>query len=49
VGSIDKIGEVFKDNNIPVDPGPFQPSPYIRFLYVLYPDGIRIQLLEDLK
>jgi lactoylglutathione lyase len=48
VESLDKTGAVLKERNIPVHSGPFQPNPHIRFLYVLDPDGVRIQLVENL-
>ena len=48
VESLEKINEVLKSNNIPVHSGPFQPNPSIQFIYVLDPDGIKIQFVENL-
>jgi lactoylglutathione lyase len=49
VESLEKITGVLKSRNIPVDSGPFQPNPNIRFLYVLDPDGLKIQFVENIK
>ncbi len=29
--------------------GPFQPNPHIRFIYIQDPDGLKIQLVENIK
>lgn len=34
---------------IPVQSGPFSPGPNIRFVFVEDPDGMRIQLVEELS
>lgn len=34
--------------NIPVFAGPFQPNPDIRFFYVLDPNGLKIQFVENI-
>ena len=49
VESIDKIIEFLKNKNIPIESGPFQPNPNIKFLYVLDPNGMRIQFVENIK
>lgn len=33
---------------IPVLEGPFQPNPHVSFFYVLDPDGLRIQFVENI-
>lgn len=48
VDSIDQINEVLKRNNIPIHSGPFHPNPSIKFIYVLDPNGIKIQFVENL-
>jgi|LSQX01.3.fsa_nt_gb lactoylglutathione lyase len=48
VESLVKINEVLKSNNIPVHSGPFQPNPSIQFIYVLDPNGVKIQFVENL-
>lgn len=46
--SLEKIMELLKEKNIPVHGGPFQPNPHIRFIYVLDPNGLKIQFSEDI-
>ena len=48
VESLDKINEVLKNNNIAIHSGPFQPNPSIQFIYVLDPNGLKIQFVENL-
>ena len=48
VESLQKINKVLKSNNIPVHSGPFQPNPSIQFIYVLDPNGVKIQFVENL-
>lgn len=49
VDSLKKIKEVIKRNNIPIHTGPFQPNPSIKFLFVLDPNGVKIQFVENMK
>jgi lactoylglutathione lyase len=49
VESLESFGEVLRKHGIPVHSGPFQPNPSIRFLYILDPDGVKIQLVEYIK
>ena len=46
VNSLEEINKVLQKNNIPVHSGPFQPSPSIRFIYVLDPNGVKVQFIE---
>lgn len=48
VASLDNFLRFLDAKGIPVHDGPFQPNPSIRFLYVLDPDGLKIQFLETL-
>jgi len=48
VDSLDKFSEILKSKNIPIHSGPFQPNPHIKFLYILDPDGTKIQLVENI-
>lgn len=48
VDSLDDSSEALKSRNIEIHSGPFQPKPYIRFLYILDPDGLKIQLVENI-
>ncbi len=34
---------------LPVQAGPFSPNPSIKFLYVLDPDGLKIQFVENVR
>jgi len=49
VDSLEKTIELLKANGIPVHAGPFQPNPSVRFFYVLDPNGLRVQFVEDVK
>ena len=49
VDSIERMSEILKKNNIPIHSGPFQPNPSIKFLYILDPNGIKIQLVENIE
>jgi len=49
VDSIEHISEVLRKNNIPIHSGPFQPNPSIRFIFILDPNGVKIQFVENIK
>jgi lactoylglutathione lyase len=49
VESIEKVSELLKTKNIPIQSGPFQPNPFIKFIYVLDPNGLKIQFVENIK
>ncbi len=49
VDSIERMMEILKKNNIAIHSGPFQPNPSIKFLYILDPNGVKIQLVENIK
>jgi lactoylglutathione lyase len=38
-----------KENGIAIHSGPFQPNPGIRFFYVLDPNGLKIQFVENIR
>jgi lactoylglutathione lyase len=46
VKSIQEFSAMLADKKIPVHSGPFQPNPNIKFIYILDPDGLKIQLVE---
>lgn len=48
-GSLDKLTVTLKDHNIPIHSGPIQPNPHIKFLYVLDPNGLKVQFIEFIK
>ena len=37
---------VLVERGIAIHSGPFQPNPELRFLYVLDPDGLKVQFVE---
>ncbi len=47
VSSLDAIQTVLEEKGIPLFGGPFEPMPGVRFLYVLDPDGVKIQFVES--
>jgi len=48
VDSIDDFSRVLAGKGIPIHSGPFQPNPSIRFIYIQDPDGLKIQLVENI-
>lgn len=46
--SADKMMEYVKENGAAIYSGPFHPNPHIKFFYVLDPDGLKIQFVENL-
>ena len=46
VSSIDEMLIILKEKGIDVHSGPFQPNPHVKFLYILDPNGLKIQLVE---
>lgn len=49
VDSLEKTVAMLKDRGIALHSGPFQPNPHIKFLYVLDPNGLKIQFVENIK
>lgn len=49
VPSLKDITRRLDELGIPVHSGPFEPDPHIRFLYVEDPDGLRVQLVENIQ
>ncbi len=43
----DKIKEL-KEKGIAIHSGPFQPAPSVKFFYLLDPNGLKIQFVENL-
>lgn len=44
--SLDEISKVLAENGINIHKGPYKPNPNIQFLYVLDPDGFKVQFVE---
>jgi len=49
VDSISQITEYLKSKGIKIHSGPFQPNPYIQFIFVQDPDGLKIQFVENIS
>lgn len=49
VESVDKMIEYVKSKGMEIQGGPFQPNPFVRFFYVLDPNGLKIQFVENIK
>jgi lactoylglutathione lyase len=49
VPSIDTFAARLVEYAVSVETGPIQPNPYIRFIYVRDPDGVTIQLVEQIQ
>jgi lactoylglutathione lyase len=47
VPSVDQFAEILGKKGISLHSGPFQPNPFIKFAFILDPDGLRIQLVEN--
>lgn len=46
--TLEKFQELLSARGIAVEAGPIQPNPQIRFMYIRDPDGLKIQLVENL-
>ncbi|NLI92390.1 MAG: VOC family protein [Peptococcaceae bacterium] len=47
VDSLDEMMALVQEKGIAIHSGPFQPNPYTRFFYVLDPNGVKIQFVEN--
>lgn len=48
VDSLEKAMEYVQSHHVAITKGPFSPTPKIRFFYVNDPNGIEIQLVENI-
>lgn len=48
VDSLDKALALVKEKGIKVDSDPIQPTPHIRFFFIKDPNGMKIQLAENI-
>jgi len=46
---LDKMIENLSQRGITIQDGPYQPNPMLKYLFILDPNGVRIQLIEDLR
>lgn len=49
VDSLDETMAFVKEKGIEIFSGPFQPNPNTRFFFVLDPNGLRVQFIEQKK
>lgn len=49
VESIEETMVFVKEKGIEIYSGPFKPNPYITFFYIKDPNGIKIQLVENMQ
>ncbi len=48
VASVDEMIRELNKQGIAVHSGPFQPAPNVKFFYLLDPNGLKIQFVENL-
>ena len=48
VESADKTIAYLEEKGIEIQSGPFQPNPNIKFFYLLDPNGVKVQLVENI-
>ncbi|WP_291632407.1 VOC family protein [Clostridium sp.] len=48
VNSLDEMMALVKEKGIDINSGPFQPNPHTKFFYVLDPNGLKIQFVENI-
>lgn len=49
VDSVEAMMRVIQAKGLAIHDGPFQPNPQVRFFYVLDPNGLRIQFVENIE
>ncbi|WFR58502.1 VOC family protein [Anaerocolumna sp. AGMB13025] len=48
VTSLEEFMDFLKEKNIPVQGGPFQPNPHLKFIYVQDPNGLKVQFAQHM-
>ncbi|WP_017413804.1 VOC family protein [Clostridium tunisiense] len=48
VDSVDKMISFLKEKGIAIADGPIQPNPHTKFFYVIDPNGLKIQFVENM-
>ena len=48
VDSLDDTMSFVKEKGINIISGPFQPNPHTKFFYVLDPDGLKVQFVQNM-
>jgi lactoylglutathione lyase len=49
VESIESIAKALEAAHVKIESGPHQPNPMLKFIYVLDPDGVRVQFVENIR
>ena len=49
VNSVDEMMTFVKEKGVDINSGPFQPNPHTKFFYLLDPNGLKIQFVENIK
>jgi len=49
VSSLKEMENTLKANSIDIHSGPFQPNPNMKFIYILDPNGVKVQLIEHIN
>ena len=48
VECVDEMINFVKEKGIAIESGPFQPNPHVKFFYVMDPNGLKIQFVENI-
>jgi lactoylglutathione lyase len=48
VNSLEEMMELVKEKGINIHSGPFQPNPHLKFFYLLDPNGLKVQFVENM-
>ena len=47
VNSVDEMIVFVKEKGLQIHSGPFQPNPYVKYFFILDPNGLKIQFVES--
>jgi lactoylglutathione lyase len=48
VDSAEEMMTAVKEKGVEIHSGPFQPNPHVKFFFVLDPNGLKIQFVENI-
>ncbi|MGI6145121.1 MAG: VOC family protein [Clostridia bacterium] len=48
VDSVDEMIKFVQEKGIPIQSGPIQPNPHIKFFFITDPNGLKIQFVENI-
>ncbi len=49
VGSLESVIKQLKEKRIDIVGGPHQPNPRMRYIHILDPNGVKLQLIENMQ